>query len=156
MKEQLTMQLRVIAMHATKPFCYGCYIEAPTGRCATCGSDDLMRVMPGVGCEYGTDWVIRELLHELEAEDLDERFENTMREVYPEETTIGFLRYDTVSAMKELDPVAWDLAKSEWIDSEEQDEHLVSFDNGSTYFDTWQVQQFISSKDHELGLDLDA
>jgi rRNA maturation endonuclease Nob1 len=53
MKEQLTNQLKQIAIYITTPFCYGCYVEAPKGRCIKCGSDDLMLLLPGVGCEYG-------------------------------------------------------------------------------------------------------
>jgi hypothetical protein len=78
-----------------------------------------------------------------------------MREVYPEETKIGFLNYDTVSAMKELDPVAWDLAQSEWIDGEEGEENLISFDSGTTYFCVSEVESFISQKEIELGLGSD-
>lgn len=76
-----------------------------------------------------------------------------MREVYPEETKIGFLNYDTVSAMKELDPVAWDLAQSEWIDGEESEDNLISFDNGSTYFNVSEIESFIAKKEAELGLE---
>ena len=59
-----------------------------------------------------------------------------MRDCYPETTQIGWLKYDTVRAIKELDPVSWSMAKSEWIDSEESEDRIVSFDNGSSYYDT--------------------
>lgn len=49
-----------------------------------------MRLMPGVGCEYGVDWGIQEILRqELEPVDLEEVFEQSIRECYPEETKVG-------------------------------------------------------------------
>ena len=49
--------------------------KAPTGTCKTCGSDDLMRMIPGVGCEYGTDWIIEHILDaELEKVNLHAAF----------------------------------------------------------------------------------
>ena len=57
-----------------------------------------------------------------------------MREIYDGNTTIGFITYDTISAMKELDPTCWTLAQSEHIDQLESDEEIMSFDNGNTYY----------------------
>lgn len=45
--------LAQIARIKSVPFCYGCYSKAPSGRCTTCGSDDLMLEYPGCGVEYG-------------------------------------------------------------------------------------------------------
>src|SRR5690606_26779194 len=61
---EITLQLEQIALNKTRPFCYTCYRTVPSGQCATCGSDDLMRELPGVGVEWGLDWVIRDLLRE--------------------------------------------------------------------------------------------
>ena len=84
MKSELHQKLEELAFKRSKPFCYGCYREAPTGTCKTCGSDDLMRLVPGVGCEYGTDWVIKHILEtELEQVDLDAAFEDSVRQCYP-------------------------------------------------------------------------
>lgn len=117
-----------------------------TGRIAlskTCGFDDLMRLLQGSGCEYGTDWVIKELLQEnLEAVDLDEAFENFVRESYPDEITVGWTTLDAVSVMKEMDPVSWSCAQSEW-ESQVSDEDLISFDNGSTYYWRSGLEGFI-------------
>jgi hypothetical protein len=131
-----------LAFKRTIPFCYGCYKEAPTGKCAECGSDDLMRLLPGVGVEYGTSWVIEHILkQELDAVDVDEAFENSLRDCYPETTTIGFLQnYDTVSAMKELDPVAWRCAQSEWVSNQESEGIILSFDSGSKYYFTAEIE----------------
>ena len=53
MNTEIQKQLTELALKQSKPFCYSCYKEAPSDRCNTCGSDDLMRLMPEVGCEYG-------------------------------------------------------------------------------------------------------
>ena len=145
MKNEIQIKLEELAFKKTIPFCYGCYKDAPSGQCSLCGSDDLMRHLPGVGVEYGTEWVIKHLIEEsLTPVDLDESFEECMRECYPETTTVGFLKdYDTVSAMKELDPIAWRCAQSEWESNEADEGTLMSFDNGSTYFRTSDVEGLI-------------
>ena len=148
MKDELTQRLNALALKVSRPFCYSCYEDALSGRCQRCGSDDLMRHLPGVGCEYGTDWIIPELLHELDAVDLNERFEESIRSCYPEEVKIGWIIVDTVSAIKEMDPISWDIAQSEWTASEDG-ETLVSFDNGSTYFDISKVEEYVSNRESD-------
>jgi hypothetical protein len=150
MKDEIIQRLEAIAYKVTIPFCYSCYLNAPTGRCVSCYSDDLMRLMPGVGCEYGIDWVIRELVREIEPVNADERLEESVRQCYPEKTKIGWLEYDTASAIKELDPVSWDLAKSDWLETEESDDNLMSFNHGSTFHDVSRVMEFCEEKEAEL------
>jgi len=134
MTTRFSADLLRVAEHHSKPFCYGCYKAAPSGRCQQCGSDDLMRLVPGVGVEYGLDWVAEHLVSErLTPIGLDAAFEESVSESYPETVKIGWIEYDVASAIKALDPVSWDLAKSEWIDAEVSDDVLVTFDNGSTY-----------------------
>ena len=53
MNSEIKEQLEKLAYERSKPFCYSCYAEAPTGCCESCGSDDLMRLVPEFGCEYG-------------------------------------------------------------------------------------------------------
>ena len=150
-KTDLVKRLEKIAYQESKPFCYGCYREAPTGRCIVCGSDDLMRLLPQVGCEYGTDWIVQHLVEEnLSAVNLDEAFEESVSQCYPEEVKIGWITYDTVSALKELDPISWDLAKSEWIDQEVGDENIESFDNGSTYYSRSDIECYLDETEGEL------
>ena len=135
MKTEIQHKLEKLAYQKTVPFCYSDYIECRSGVCPKCGSDDLQRLLKGVGNDWGTSWVIEEILREeLTPVDVDQTFEDSMRECYPETTTIGYLTYDTVSGLQILDSVAWELAKSEYIDSLESDEQIMSFDNGSTYF----------------------
>ena len=53
MNTEIQEQLNQLALKRSIPFCYGCYREAPKDKCLYCGSDDFMRLLPGVGCEYG-------------------------------------------------------------------------------------------------------
>ena len=48
--------------------------------------------------------------------------------------------------MKTMDPVWWNMAISEWADNEVADEQLVTFDNGSTYYRTSDLEDFIEQE----------
>jgi hypothetical protein len=135
MKSEIQEKLHQLALKRSTPFCYSCYKVAPAGCCSSCGSDDLMRIVEGVGCEYGTDWVIKHILsEELTPVDTDEVFEESLRQCYPEETTVGWMTFDTVELMKSQDPVFWEMARNEYINSLEQDKEIISFDDGSKYY----------------------
>ena len=147
MNQEIHEQLKQLAFKRSIPFCYSCYKEAPTGCCKTCGSDDLMRLLPGVGCEYGTDWIIKHILEtELEAVDLEETFEESMRECYPEETKVGWMTFDAVTLMKENDPVGWRCALVDYESQEESEGNILSFDGGSTYYSTLSLKDFIEQE----------
>lgn len=134
-KQEIETKLQQLAFNRSTAFCYQDYIKCPTGRCPKCGADDLMRITDDDGPEYGTAWVIEEILHkELTPVDLEEAFEESVRQCYPEESKVGWMNFDTVSAMKELDPVGWRCALTEYESQEESEENIVSFDNGSTYY----------------------
>lgn len=144
MKSKIQEKLTQLAFNRSIPFCYGCYCEAPTGTCRHCGSDDLMRLLPSVGCEYGTDWVIESMLSsELTPVDLAEEFEEHMHACYDETTRVGFMTLDTVSVMKEMDPVCWGIAQSEWESQEAEEGNIISVDNGSTYYRKDDVEELI-------------
>lgn len=144
MKTEILAKLEQLAFDRTTPFCYGCYIKAPKGVCTQCHSDDLMRHLEGVGVEWGTDWVIKHILsEELTSVDTDEAFEESIRGCYPEETVVGWLKVDTAFAIKELDPISWRIAKSEWEDQEVEDGGLITIDNGSTYYWLSDVETLI-------------
>lgn len=103
-----------------------------------------MRLVSGVGVDWNCDWLIEHLLKEnLSAVDLDEGFENFMGEVYPEPTVAGFMRFNTAQLMKEMDPIAWNCALSDWQSQEESDEQIMCFDNGSTFYRREDVEAFI-------------
>ena len=141
--------LTQIAISKSIPFCYGCYTRAPAGRCTQCHSDDLMYELPGVAVEFGTDWLVREILRDqLTPANTLEAFEESVAECYPETVKIGWIQYDTVSALKELDPVSWGMAHDEWLDAEVSDGNLITFDNGSTHYWFSEIEQFI--EEHTL------
>jgi hypothetical protein len=147
-KIELQKRLENLAYKKTTPFCYGCYIPAPLGKCSRCLSDDLMRELAGEGVEYGVDWVIRSLLQgDLTPVNAEEAFEQSMQDCYPETTKIGWLEYDTVSAIKELDPVSWRCALSEWECNEEDDGQIFSVDGGSTYYWTYEVEKYLDENE---------
>lgn len=95
-------RLRKLAYGRTIPFCYLCYSDAPSGRCQTCYSDDLMRHLPGDGVEYGVDWVIRSLIRDnLTEVDAEEAFQDSIRQCYDETVKIGWIECDTVEALSD-------------------------------------------------------
>jgi len=145
---KITESLAQIAISKSILFCYGCYARAPSGRCTTCHSDDLMYELPGVGVEYGTDWLVREILsvHLTPADTLD-AFEQSVAECYPETAKIGWIEYDTVSAIKELDPVSWNIAHDEWLDAEVSEGSLITFDSGSTHYWVSEIERFIGENE---------
>ena len=125
-------------------FCYSCYKEAPSGRCLGCYSDDLMRLLPGVGCEYGIDWVIKELIQErLTGINISDEFEEEIRQIYPETTQVGWLTLDTVEVIKTADHVSWSLAQSEWVDNAIEDGVLTTFDNGETHYRSSEIEHLM-------------
>lgn len=119
--------LNELAFKASYPFCYSCYQRAETGRCKKCGSDDLMRELPGVGVEYGIDWIINHFAESCEAIDLEEYTENLLNDVYSEDVVICGMNFGGHGTMlKMLDPVAFrcsvaDLS-SDFIDSDDYHE----------------------------------
>lgn len=142
--EELYKRLERVAFQKTIPFCYGCYHECPTGRCPSCFSDDLMRLLPGVGVEYGVSWVIEDLIKEnLDLIDIDQMFEASVSGSYPESVQVGWMNLDTVTVMKEMDPICWKMARDEWIDVEVQDGNAVSFDHDSTYYWVHDIENWL-------------
>jgi len=142
--DEIMEQLSQIALKQSRPFCYSCYRSAPTGQCATCGSDDLMREVPGVGVEHGVGWIRDHLVEtSLKPIDLDAAFEDSICELYAETVHVGWIEVDVATAIKELDPISWRIAKGEWVDQMLDDGSFMSFDNGSTCYRTHDVEQFI-------------
>ncbi len=70
---------------------------------------------------------------------------------YPTETKVGWLELSTVDILKTMDKIAWDIAKDEYISSLEGDEEVISFDNGSTYFWTSDIENLIRDKLQQTG-----
>ena len=143
LKNEIKDKLIALAEDRSIPFCYSCYKNAPTGKCSSCGSDDLMRLLPNVGCEYGTKWIVQHILEtEFKTVDLEEVFEQSIQGIYPETTQVGWMTFDTIELMKSNDPISWQIAISEWASQEEEEENLITFDNGSNYYDYYQFDKF--------------
>ena len=126
--QEIHARLEQAAYAATDNFCYGCYKVIKEDHCPTCGSDDFMRHLSGVGVEYGTDWVIRHLLQtHCTPVDGDEMFEELLDECYPE-VKIGNMTFSPSQVVKELDPIAFDIGAKENLDSLAEDGSLYEFD----------------------------
>ena len=109
-----------------------------------------MRVMDGVGCEWGTEWVIEEILKEhLEPVNQEKVFEEMMEDCYPTDTKVAWLELDSIDILKKMCPCDWDMAKDEYIYNLEQDEEVMSFDNGSTYYWTNEIEELLENKLHK-------
>ena len=146
MNTEIQEQLSQLALKRSTPFCYGCYQEALTGRCKSCGSDDLMK-LTSEGCEYGTEWIVDHILKtELEPVDMDAAFEDMIRECYPETSKIGWLELDTVSILKEMDPVSWQCAQSDFESQELDEDTYYTPDNGSTYYRINEIEALLAAQ----------
>lgn len=142
--EEINQSLHKIALKKTIPFCYTCYKEALTGTCKICHSDDLMRLMPDFGLDWGTSWVINEILSsELESVDTSALFEQMIEDCYKETVNVGFLNLSTVEVMKSQDPTSWNIAKSEYVDNLVGDSQLITFDAGNNYYWNHDIESFI-------------
>ena len=146
-RETIYKRLTALAFQESIPFCYSCYIKAPTSRCNNCGTDDLMRLLEGIGCEWGTEWVVDEILKEhLEPVNQTEAFEDMIEGCYPTETKVGWLELNTADILKTMDEVAWNMAKDEYISGLEEDEEVIIFDNGSIYYWAHDIESLIEEK----------
>lgn len=135
MKTKILKKLEKLAFDRTIPFCMSCYVKASNGVCPSCHTDDLARLMEGVGLDWSLDFAIKHILNEeLSAIDLDEVFEDSLRSSYPETTSVGWMNLDTIEVMKAQDPISFRIARDEYIDSLESDEEILSFDNGDSYY----------------------
>lgn len=142
---ELYQKLTKLACQKSQPFCYSDYIICPTGVCPICGSDDLMRHLDGVGVEYGTDWIIKELLREeLSPVNLEESFSQMVEELYGSTTNVGWGKFDTVTLLKEQDPISWRCALSDYESEQDSEGIIVSFDGGTTYYNTDEVEELVS------------
>ena len=146
-KQEIETKLQQLAFNRSTAFCYSDYIKCPTGRCPKCGSDDLMRITEDDGPEYGTSWVIEEILRkELTSVNLEAAFEESVRECYPEEIKVGWMSFDAVTLMKEQDPVSWRCALVDYESQEESEGNTISFDNGSTYYHRDELEGLIEGQ----------
>ena len=103
--------------------------------------------MEGIGCEWGTEWVIEEILtKQLEPINQEKAFESMIEDCYPTNTKVAWVEINTIDILKEMCPCDWRLACDDYIYSLEQDEEIMSFDNGSNYFRTSDIENLIEEK----------
>jgi hypothetical protein len=118
--DDLQEKLAPLAFDVTDNFCYSCYKVVEGDKCPTCGSDDFMRHLEGVGVEYGTDWVIEHLIRqECETVDAETEFEELLDEIY-EPVRMGEFEWAPSYVLKELDPVAFRCGVSDMLADDEQ------------------------------------
>ncbi len=100
-----------------------------------CGSDDNMRELPGVGCEYGTDWIVEHFVKDefeyLTESEMEDRYIELLDEIY-DEVKIGNLTVSAGDVMKTMDPIAFRIGVSEEADHNVEEGRLVEL-NGYYY-----------------------
>ena len=120
LNDELQEKLNAVAFDKTDNFCYCCYKVVKAKNCPSCGSDDFMRHLEGVGVEYGTDWVIESLIKEhCTPIDAEEQFEELLSETC-ETVKIGSLEYDPGYVLRNIDPVAFRCGVSDMLEVDEQ------------------------------------
>lgn len=129
-KDTIEERLEEAAYKVTDNFCYGCYQVVEGENCPDCGSDDFMRHMEGVGVEYGTDWVIEELIRQ-HCEPINEEnlYCEMLDECYPM-IEMGCLSWYPSYVMMNLDPIAFRCGVSEYTDGLVQDGEYYEYDGG--------------------------
>ncbi len=143
-KNEIMIKLEKLAYQKSKPFCYHCYKPALSGTCKSCGTDDLMRATEG-GVEFGTFWIIEDLIEEhLTPVNVEEEFEESVRQCYDETITVLWMQLDAVTVAKESDPISWRIAMDEWLDQEMSEEQIMEFN--SKYYRTSDIDSFLDQE----------
>lgn len=153
MEKEIIEKLDKLVYQKTKPFCYDCYHVVPTKYCPKCHSDDFMRLHEGFGCEYGTSPFYSAVLSEIGAEDCqykedEDSFMDSLDDIYGETVQVGFLNVSTAWAIKQLDPIAFELAMREETDHLLDVGQIVEID-GSYYY-TDRVLELIEENLEEV------
>ncbi len=100
------------------------------------------------GVEFGCDWVIKELISEnLSPINVDEEFEESIRQCYPETITVLWMELDAVMVAKDSDPTAWRIAKDEWLDQEVSENLLMEID--SNYYRISDIEEYLDQELNE-------
>ena len=56
---------------------------------------------------------------------------------------VTWMNLNTISVAKQMNHIAWELAKSEWIDQLTDEGELLTFDKGSNYYHLFEIKSFI-------------
>jgi len=125
----------------SEAFCYSCGKVVKKDKymrcfCPTCRSDDLMRYVRGVGCEYGYGWIIEHFIkvniNPVCCEDLYEEF---LYDLYGDSIEICGCNFDPVKILKYQDRVSYEFGFSDWVFSELDNEILIEVDEKYFYFE---------------------
>lgn len=147
MSLEIKNQLHKLALKRSIPFCTGCYQNAPSGICSECGSDDLARLVPSVGLDWGTEWIVEHILEtELTHVNQEDAFEESIRQCCPETTQVGWMTFDTVELMKTQDPISWQIAALEFESEQESEETIYSPNSGAHFYWTHEVTTLIEKE----------
>jgi hypothetical protein len=149
-KESIIEKLNDLVVLKCKPFCYGCYIKAKSTddgyRCPRCGSDDLMNLLEGYGCEYGTESFYEPILDLIGADkfvfdDSDDWFEGELTDFWGEVKICG-VAFEAGWAFKQLDTTSFDCRKTDYLSDLESEETIVEI--RGKYYDSDQLYELIS------------
>ena len=136
--DDLRERLDALAFDITDNFCYGCYKVVKGDKCPSCGTDDFMRHLQGVGVEYGTEWIIEHLIKEhCSPIDCEEQFEELISETC-ETIKIGTLEYDPGYVLRNIDPVSFSCGVSDMFSDDDQ---YVEIDG--QYYNVYEIESMI-------------
>ena len=136
--DELKEKLTALAFDITDNFCYSCYRVVKGENCPSCGTDDFMRHLEGVGVEYGTDWVIEHLIKEhCTPINEEEQFEELLSETC-ETVKIGTLEYDPGYVLRNIDPVAFRCGVSDMLSDEDQYAEI-----DGQYYNVYDIENMI-------------
>lgn len=143
--EGIRKKLARVAKNLSSPFCYHCYQDAPDGRCSKCGSDDLMRELPGVAVEWGYMWIIEHIIKfELDAlteKRKKEMFDECIESVYGETVNVAGMEIGTIEIYKNMRSYDYDINMTNYFT---EMENVVEVDE----------QLFLKEEVEELAQDL--
>ena len=141
--QEILNKLHKLALKKSSPFCYSCYIRAESGICPECGTDDLMRLREGSGVEWGTDWIIEEILEEkLSPVNLEEDYKDYAESLYGEHIEIAGMKYGLVESLKAISPNDWNYNKGQFEDDQVENEVYFQFKEVS--YHRWEIEDLIS------------
>ncbi len=53
------------------------------------------------------------------------------------------MELSTITVLKDQDPIAWDIAKSEYMYDLVENKEIMTFNNGSSYYSVCDIESFI-------------
>jgi len=139
-------EITEIAFQKSKPYCYQCSIIVNQKYCPSCNTDDLMRLVEGVGNEYGVEWIIEHLINtNLKPVDMETEFHELLEELYPEPPNLcgAWVGQSQADILKDYDPAQYRQMLLNEIDNREQDGVIFTIDNGGKYYSSTDLIEFI-------------